>query len=127
VDRAQLAARLAAVDDAERAMLLKRYGALADVELARALKRQYDDSESSDPARAAQAVAALMALANVAGDPEVRGLAAWTNGMAQLDRGHMEEAIAHLNDAEAQFLGIGQPHAAAATQVSKLIGLAIGA
>jgi hypothetical protein len=37
VDRAELAARLAAADDAKRAMLLKRYGALVDVDLARAL------------------------------------------------------------------------------------------
>jgi CHAT domain-containing protein len=125
VDRAELAARLAAADDAERAMLLKRYGALADVDLARALKRLYDDTESSDPARAANAVGALMALANIADDPEVRGLAAWTNGMAWLDRGQMEEAIAYLNDAEAQFLAIGRPHTAAATQVSKLIALAM--
>jgi len=52
VDRAELAARLAAADDVERAMLLKRYGTLVDVDLARALKRLYDDIESSDPARA---------------------------------------------------------------------------
>ena len=120
-----MAARLAAADDAERARLLKRYGALANVDLARALKRLYDDTESSDPARAADAVGALMALADTADDPEVRGLAAWTNGMARLDRGQMEEAIPYLNDAEAQFLAIGRPHTAAATQVSKLIALAM--
>jgi CHAT domain-containing protein len=125
VDRAELAARLAAADDAERAMLLKRYGALADIDLARALKSLYDDTESSDPARAADAVGALMALADTADDPEVRGLAAWTNGMARLDRGQMEEAIAYLNDAEAQFLALRRPHTAAATQVSKLIALAM--
>jgi len=125
VDRAELAARLAAVDDAERAMLLKRYGALVDVDLARALKSLYDDTESNDPARAAGAAVALMALADTADDPEVRGLAAWTNGMARLDRGQMEEAIACLNDAEAQFLALGRPHTAAATQVSKLMALAM--
>ena len=106
-------------------MLLKRYGALVDVDLARALKSLYDDTESSDPARAAAAAGALMALANTADDPEVRGLAAWTNGMARLDRGQMEEAIACLNDAEAQFLALEQPYTAAATQVSKLIALAM--
>src|SRR5438045_925304 len=106
-------------------MLLKRYGVLIDVDLARALKRLYDDTESGDPARAAGAAVALMALADTADDPEVRGLATWTNGMVMLDRGQMEEAIAYLNDAEAQFLALGRPHTAAATQVSKLIALAM--
>jgi len=125
VDRAELAACLAAADDAERARLLKRYGALVDVDLAQALKRLYDDTESSDPARAGGAAVALTALADTADDPEVRGLAAWTNGMARLDRGQMEAAIVCLNDAEAQFLALGRPHTAAATQVSKLIALAV--
>ncbi|HJZ47777.1 MAG TPA: hypothetical protein VKE41_11450 [Roseiflexaceae bacterium] len=61
MDRAELAARLAAADDVERAMLLKRYGTLVDVDLARALKRLYDDIESSDPARAPGVAGALMA------------------------------------------------------------------
>jgi tetratricopeptide (TPR) repeat protein len=125
VDRAELAACLAAADEAERAMLLKRYGALVDVDLARALKRLYDDTESSDPARAVGAAGALMAVADAIDDPEVRALAAWTSGMAKLDGGQMEEAIAYLNDAETQFLGLGRPHTAAATQVSKLIALAM--
>jgi CHAT domain-containing protein len=125
VDRTELAARLAAADDAERAMLLKRYGAFVDVDLARALKYLYDDTESNDPARAAGAAGALMALAHTANDPEVRGLAAWTNGMVMLDRGQMEVAIACLNDAQAQFVVLEQPYTAAATQVSKLIALAM--
>src|SRR5262245_19219946 len=109
----------------ERAALLKRYGALADVDLARALKSLYDSTESNDPARAADAVRALMALSNTIDDPEVRGLAAWTSGMAALDRGNMAESITYLNDAEAQFLALGRTHTAAATQVSKLIALAM--
>jgi len=125
VDRAELAACLAAADDAVRAMLLSRHTALADVDLARALKALYDDTESSDPARAAGAAAALMALAGGTADPEVRALAAWTTGMATLDNGQMEAAIAYLNDAEARFLALGRLHAAAATQVSKLIALAM--
>jgi CHAT domain-containing protein len=125
VDRPGFAARLAVADDAERALLLKRSDAFVDVDLARALKRLYDDTESNDPARAAGAAGALTALADIADDPEVRALAAWTNGMARLDRGQMDEAIACLNDAQAQFLALGQPHNAAATQVSNLIALAI--
>jgi tetratricopeptide (TPR) repeat protein len=125
VDRVELAGRLAAANGAERALLLKRYSVLADVELARALKRQYDDTESNDPAYAARAVEALTALANTINDLEVRGLAAWTNGMVMLDRGRMEAAIGYLNEAEAQFMALAQPHTAAATQVSKLIALAM--
>ncbi len=58
MDVAEFAARLADADDAERAALLERYAALVDSDLARALKRLYDDTESSDPTRAAGAAIA---------------------------------------------------------------------
>jgi tetratricopeptide (TPR) repeat protein len=109
----------------QQGVLLARHVALADVALARVLKRIYDDTESSDPEQAAGAAAALASLPGFTDQLEVRALAAWTAGMAALDGGQMEEAIAHLEDAEACFLALGQPDMAAATQVSKLIALAI--
>lgn len=105
--------------------MLARYASLADVDLARALKALYDATESSDPTRALGAATALAALAACSDDAEVHALAAWTTGMARLDGGRMEEAIACLDAAEAQFLALAQPHMAAATQVSKLIALAM--
>src|SRR5690349_1548816 len=97
MDRLELASRLAAADDTGRASLLARYVGLADIELARALKTVFDDNESSEPARAFGAAAALESLANATDEPEVRGLAAWTAGMAaQLD-GQLEQSIAQLD------------------------------
>lgn len=121
----ELAALLAAADDMERAELLARYAALTDIDLAWALKARYDATESAAPRHAVGAAAALTALARITGDPEVHALASWTAGMATLDTGRMEAAIMHLDDAKTRFEALGRPHLAAATQVSKLIALAM--
>lgn len=116
---------MAAADEAERAALLEQHAALPGLDLAYALKALYDDTESSDPPFAARAAAALAVLAHTVDNPDIRALSAWTSGMAALDSGNMQEAIALLDDAHARFLALNQFHTAAATQVSKLIGLAI--
>ena len=82
MDRTALVALLVEADDSERAALLARHAALANVELAQALKELFDRNESSEPARAIAAAAALEALARMTDDPEVRALADWTSGMA---------------------------------------------
>lgn len=125
MDRVELANRLATADDIERAALLAHHAGWADIELARALKTVFDANESSEPARAFGAAAALGSLASVADEPGVRGLAAWTAGMAaQLD-GQLEASITQLDSARTLFTTLGQAHTAAATQVSKLITLAM--
>jgi CHAT domain-containing protein/tetratricopeptide (TPR) repeat protein len=125
MDRAQLAELLTAADDDERQTLLTRHVELADVNLAWSLKALYDNVESSDPARAAQVAVALSALTKLTHDTQVSAVAGWTEGMVALDNGQMETAIAHLQAAETQFLEVGQPVWAAATQVSELRALAI--
>src|SRR5262245_19506867 len=125
MERGELAALLMAAGDTERAALLTRYSSLSGGELAYALKALYDSNVSSDPTRAAAAAAGLATLAEAIDHAEIQALAAWTGGMAALDRGQMEEAIIHLDAAEAGFLALKQPHTAAATQVSKLIALAM--
>jgi len=117
--------RLTEADEAAQLSLLKQYASLMDVELAWALKALYDQRESSDTAYAAKAAYAVSALAAVADTTEIHALACWTRGMAAVDAGHMETAIAYINEAEAVFTMLNQPHAAASTQVSKLIALAI--
>jgi CHAT domain-containing protein len=125
MDRSGLAASLASATDVQRGVLLEQHAPLVDVGLARALKALFDASESSDPARAVAAASALGEVARSADDHESYALAAWAAGMAaQLD-GQMEESLAHLDEAEQRFLALGQPQAAAATQVSKLIALAM--
>ncbi len=125
MEQAELAARLAEADEAERAELLAQSSTLVNVALAQALKALYDKLESSDPAQAAGAATALAAVAGVANEPEISALAAWTTRMAALDAGQMEAAITRLDDARARFDLVGQPQTAAATQVSKLYALAV--
>jgi len=125
VEPAELAGRLASAGPEERAALLAVHITAVDIRLARALKALYDETESSDPSGAAAAATALADVARATDEREVGALAAWVTGMAALDAGRMEEAIGHLEDAEARFTALGQPHSAAATQVSKLIALAI--
>jgi CHAT domain-containing protein len=125
MDHGELAGRLAAAGSSEHADLLVRYAGWADIELAHALKVVFDDNESSEPARAFGAAAALQSLANATDTLEVRGLAAWVVGMAaQLD-GQLEESIAQLDTARTLFTRLEQANTAAATQVSKLIALAM--
>jgi CHAT domain-containing protein len=126
MNRAELAARLAAADAAELAALLARHPALADAELAWALKDLYYEASAIDPTQAAGAAAALAALAQLADDGEIQALAAWMAGLAALQvDGQMERAIERLDAAAAQFEQLGRPDTAAATQVSKVYALAM--
>ncbi|MFN2452752.1 MAG: hypothetical protein ABR577_00875, partial [Pyrinomonadaceae bacterium] len=121
-----LAAQLvAANDDAERFAMLKRHHALADVRLAYALKDACYDSWNSEPTNATGAAAALRALAQTIGEPEAAALALWIGGIASLVGGEMPRAIAQLDEAAQNFRSLGKEHAAASTQVSKLVALAM--
>jgi CHAT domain-containing protein len=112
-------------DDVERSALLKEHSALADLELARVLKDICYDAWQTEPARSVQAAAAVNVLATQTQDKEVMALAQWVAGIASLVEGQMEKAIEHLDAAEASLLSLRNKHAAAATQVSKLIALAM--
>jgi CHAT domain-containing protein/tetratricopeptide (TPR) repeat protein len=125
MERAELAARLLVADDAERVALLRDHVACADVLLAYALKDICLDGWGSDPARAIGAAATLRMLAAANEEPEITALADWASGIAALVDGQMERAIAHLDESEARFIALGNTRTAAATQVSKLIGLAM--
>jgi CHAT domain-containing protein/tetratricopeptide (TPR) repeat protein len=125
MERAELSARLLVADDAERVALLRDHAACADVSLAYALKDICLEGWGSDPARALGAAAALRTLASVKEEPEINALADWAGGIADLVGGQMERALAHLDESEARFVSLGKPHTASATQVSKLIALAM--
>lgn len=126
MERAELAARLLAAENAaERVALLREHSPLADAALAYVLKDICLDSWASDPARATGAASALEVLADFTNDGEVAACAAWSAGIASLIAGEMERAVSHLDDAAARFIYLGVENTAAATQVSKLIALAI--
>ena len=87
MERADLAARLIAADDAERATLLQSHAALADAALAYKLKDICLDAWASDPVRATGAAHALEIFARVTTDGEVSACAAWSAGIAALVAG----------------------------------------
>ena len=126
MDRAELVSRLVSAggDDGRRA-LLAAHPALADVSLAHALKEICLEAWSGDPPRAVAAAAALEALAAMNDSEEVAALRDWGAGIAALVGGRMEEAVRRLDEAEARFRRLCQPHTAGSTQVSKLIALAM--
>ena len=122
---AELAERLIQASDADRQAWLRESSALEDVQLAYLLKDICLEGWSSQPARAIGAAAALKSLSAINNDPEIAALASWSAGIVALINGQMERAIAHLDDAAARFLALSKEHTAAATQISKLIALAM--
>jgi CHAT domain-containing protein len=125
MDRAELAARLVEASDAEREVLLGDNSVLADAALAYVLKEICYDAWTTEPVLSVRAAAALKALAEQSEDGEVTALSEWVAGIAALVEGQMEQAIVHLDAAAESFLSLGKDDTAAATQVSKLIALAM--
>ena len=121
----ELVERLIAAGEAERKQLLREHDAAAAVPLAQALKDICRNSWNSDPARVIAASEALNLLTQIRPDPEVKALADWGVGIAALAKSEMEVAIFHLDQAAESFCHLNQPHAAASTQISKLMALAI--
>lgn len=125
MDRAELAARLVEADADERNALLQDQRAALDVQLAYILKDICLDGWSSNPQRSLAASATLRTIAQSQTDAELNALRHWTQGIEALIKGDMAGAIATLDEARQVFLGLDKPHAAAATEVSKVIALAM--
>jgi CHAT domain-containing protein len=120
-----LASQLITEGDAERHVLLAAVTPDLALPLAWALKGICFSAWSSDPPQAVRAATILAELATLAPRDEIRALAAWAGGIAALVEGHMEHALAQLQEAQALFDTLGQPHVAAETQVSQLMALAM--
>ncbi|HKV36791.1 MAG TPA: CHAT domain-containing tetratricopeptide repeat protein [Pyrinomonadaceae bacterium] len=125
MDRAELAARLVEADEPQRNALLQDQRAALDVQLAHILKDICLDGWSSNPLRSLAASATLRTISQLQTDPELTALCHWTQGIEALIKGDMNGAIATLDEARQVFLGLDKPHAAAATEVSKVIALAM--
>ena len=101
--------------------------------LAWALKDLCYAAWSSEPQRSVRAAEALGSLcvggeasAPVsAGAREVRALAAWTGGIADLTQGQMAHALGRFDEAEALFVGLGQHQHATQTLVPKIMALSM--
>jgi len=125
MERAELAARLVEADEAEREALLKANSALLDTELAYILKDICLDGWSSDPLRSLSASAVLSALSRLHSEAEIAALRDWAHGIEALIKGDMLGAINTLDHARHGFIKLAKPHVAAATEVSKVIALAM--
>jgi CHAT domain-containing protein/tetratricopeptide (TPR) repeat protein len=125
MERAELAARLVEADEQQRDALLHDHRAALDVKLAYILKDVCLDGWSSDPARSLAAAATLRSISKLQPNPELNALCQWTQGIEALIKGDMAAAIETLDRARRGFLELDKPHAAAATEVSKVIALAM--
>lgn len=125
MQHAELATLLVDSSDANREALLWGNSALADLELGYRLKDICLEGWSTHPRQALAAAASLRLLAQMRPSPEMTALSAWAGGLKALIDGKMQSAISELENSERQFLTIGKIHPAAATQVSKLIALAM--
>ena len=125
MERAELAARLVEADEHQRNALLKDHRAALDVQLAYILKDICLDGWSSNPLRSLAASATLRTISQLQTDPELTALGHWAQGIEALIKGDMSGAIETLDDARRVFLDLDKPHTAAATEVSKVIALAM--
>jgi CHAT domain-containing protein/tetratricopeptide (TPR) repeat protein len=92
--------------------------------LAWALKDLCYEAWNTAPARALSAAEALRTLVT-AQSPELEALAAWTEGIADVTRGRMAEAVRCFDVAAAAFRSAALPDAAAQTQVPKIMALSM--
>src|SRR5678815_3040633 len=125
MERAELAARLVEADEQQRDALLQDHRAALDVKLAYLLKDICLDGWSSDPARSLAAAATLRSISKLQANPELNALCQWTQGIEALIKGDMAAAIETLDRARRGFLELDKTHTAAATEVSKVIALAM--
>ncbi|HKU72596.1 MAG TPA: CHAT domain-containing protein [Pyrinomonadaceae bacterium] len=125
MDRAELAARLVEADEVRRDALLEDSVGALDIQLAYILKDICLDGWSSDPARSLAAAATLRKFSQLHPEPEITALCLWSQGIEALIGGDMPGAIESLDCARAEFLELNKPEVAAATEVSKVIALAM--
>lgn len=125
IEPGELAARLVDVDELQRSALLQDHHTALDTQLAYILKDICLDGWSSDPMRSLAASATLRQISETLKNPEITALSHWTQGIEALINGDMVGAIATLDRAREGFLALHKPHVAAATEVSKVIALAM--
>ena len=125
MERAEFATHLVEAGEHHRRALLEDCHTTVDAQLAYVLKDICLDGWSSDPKRSLTASAALRDISKTKSDPEIEALGHWTQGIEALINGDMVGAIGTLDRARQGFLILDKPHVAAATEVSKVIALAM--
>ena len=125
MQQAELATLLVEAGDAQREALLTQYSALADTTLAYALKDICQAAWRTDPNRSIQSAAILRRLAKDKNEIEISALANWASGIADLTEAKLDSAVVLLDRAETTLSLLGKNHTAAATQLAKIVALAM--
>ena len=125
MERAELAARLVETNEDQQDALLQDCRASVDTQLAYILKDISLDGWTSDPMRSLAAANVLRKICRTHADPEISALCNWSQGIEALIQGDMPAAVNTLDKARAGFLELNKPHVAAATEVSKVVALAM--
>ena len=124
--RQELISKLLFTNQKQRHLsLFKQYSDLIDIGFAAELKDTYYGSWTTSPQKTLNAANALEVLFKIIPVEEVRAMAIWVRGIADLTVGKIEKAVRDLDASAVIFLKIDQEHNAAQTQVAKLIALAL--
>jgi CHAT domain-containing protein len=109
----------------ERERILLKTARTDDLEIAHSLKNICYEVWTSEPIKTQKTALALQNLITINPHEEIKALAFWVAGIAELTKGKLEKAVENLDNSAAVFQKINQEHAAANTQVAKLIALAM--
>ncbi|MEP6902705.1 MAG: hypothetical protein ABJA66_13215 [Actinomycetota bacterium] len=116
---------ISAKNKRERERILSKTARRNDLEIAHSLKNICYEVWTSEPAKAQKAALALQNLVGIDPHEEIKALAFWVAGIAELTKGKLEKTIENLDKSAEIFQKIKQEHEAAHTQVAKLIVLAL--
>ncbi len=109
----------------ERESILSKTARKNDLEIARRLKDICYEVWTSEPTKAKKTASVLQHLIKTNPHDEIKALAFWVAGIAELTKGKLEKAIENLDRSAEIFQKIKKEHEAANTQVAKLIVLAL--
>lgn len=109
----------------EREKILSKTARKDDLKIAHDLKNICYEVWTSEPAKAQKTASVLQNLMEINPHDEIKALAFWVAGIAELTKGKLEKTIENLDKSAEIFRKINQEHQAANTQVAKLIALAL--
>lgn len=109
----------------DRRRIVRGLSAVERLAAARELKKLCYDVWTSEPSMARSAAAALAALAAEEPSAEIRGHAAWADGIAELTRSRLESAAERLGNSAAIYRKAGLESESAGASVALMMALAL--
>ncbi len=109
----------------ERENILSKVPQELNLEIAHNLKNICYEVWTSEPTKAQKTALIINLLVKNDTNEEIKALALWIEGIAELTKGKLENSIVNLDKSASMFRKIKMEHEAANTQVAKLIALAL--